>query len=162
MIPTERQGGFTYLLLLLVLTTFSLTMLKSADLEKMRWQEQLEDELLFRGEQYRAAIEAYHTAGSGCFPVNVEQLQVDKRGAVPRYHLRQVWGDPLTGQKAWGMIYDPQGRWTGVHSLGTGTPRRKTGFAKDGDKFAQAKSYADWAFKVKSNPQAPLPSACGK
>lgn len=159
---TERQGGFTYLLLLIALSVLALSLLKSQEGAQMRHREQREAELLFRGEQYRAAIAAYRAAGNGCFPVRVEQLVTDKRGPTQRYHLRQAWADPLTNSKTWGAIYDPQGRWIGVRSLGKGEPRRKVGFSHDVEIFSKAKSYYDWTFKVESDPQAPMPPACGR
>ncbi|HEY3983140.1 type II secretion system protein [Cedecea sp.] len=159
---TERQGGFTYLLLLVALSALALSLLKSQDSVQMRYWEQQEAELLFRGEQYRAAIAAYRAVGNGCFPVRVEQLTLDKRGPTPRYHLRQAWVDPLTNDKTWGAIYDPQGRWIGVRSLGKGKPRRKVGFSHDIETFSKAKSYYDWTFKVEGDPQAPMPAACGR
>lgn len=162
MTVTERQGGFTYLLLLVALAALSLSLLKSQEGAQMRHREQQEAELLFRGEQYRAAITAYREAGNGCFPVRVEQLLLDKRGPTPRYHLRQAWVDPLTHHKTWGIIYDPQGRWIGVRSQGKGEPRRKVGFRHDAEAFIKAKSYYDWTFKVESDPQAPMPAACGR
>lgn len=159
---TDRQGGFTYLLLLIALSTLALSLLKSRDEVQMRYQEQQEAELLFRGEQIRAAIASYRTNGNGCFPVRFEQLLIDNRGPKPRYHLRQHYADPLTGSKNWGMIYDPQGRWIGVYSMGKGTPRKKTGFRHDAQRFAEAKSYNDWKFQLESDLQAPLPGACGR
>jgi len=162
MMATERQGGFTYLLLLVAVSVLAFSLLKTQEVRQMRYREQQEAELLFRGEQYRAAITAYRAAANGCFPVRVEQLLIDKRGPTRRFHLRQAWPDPLTNSKTWGLIYDPQGRWIGVRSLGKGTPRRKTGFSHDVETFKKAKSYYDWTFKVESDPQAPMPGACGR
>lgn len=158
----KQQGGFTYLLLLIALSTLALSLLKSRDEVQMRYQAQQEAELLFRGEQIRAAIQAYRGNGDGCFPVRFEQLLIDKRGRKPLYHLRQHYADPLTGSKNWGMILDPQGRWIGVRSLGKGTPRKKVGFRHDPKQFAKAKTYYDWKFQVESDPQAPLPADCGR
>jgi type II secretory pathway pseudopilin PulG len=158
---TDRQGGFTYLMLLIVLSILALSWLKSSDEIQMRHREQQEAELLFRGDQIRAAIAAYRATGSGCFPVRFEQLLTDRRGKKPRYHLRQHYSDPLTNSKNWGMIYDPQGRWIGVRSQGKGGPRKKAGFRHDAERFSQAKSYYDWRFEVESDAQAPLPRACG-
>nr|WP_159466088.1 type II secretion system GspH family protein [Scandinavium goeteborgense] len=159
---TERQGGFTYLLLLIALSALALGLLKSQDSLKMRHREQQEAELLFRGEQYRAAIATYQAMSNGCFPVRVEQLLIDKRGPTPLFHLRQNWADPLTNSKTWGMIFDPQGRWIGVRSLSKDAPRKKTGFSHDVEMFTKAKSYYDWTFKVESDPAAPMPGACGR
>lgn len=166
----RSQGGFTYLMLLIALSVLAVSLLKTTDAVQMRHVQQQEAELLFRGEQIRAAIASYrggdalqdggHKAkGHGCFPVSFAQLLEDKRGASPRYHLRQYYADPLT-QQTWGMLYDEKQRWIGVHSLGRGKPRRKTGFKADEEKFSQASSYADWTFTVTPDPQAPLPRAC--
>lgn len=169
------QGGFTYLMLLIALSVLALSLLKAADGEKMRHIYQQEQELLFRGEQIRMAIASYrdeeisseksreksrNPRTHGCFPVSFAQLLEDKRGRSPRYHLRQLYADPLTQRQEWGMIYDEKKRWIGVHSLGHGKPRRKAGFKSDEEKFAKAQSYAEWTFTVKPDPQAPLPSHC--
>ncbi|QLR43345.1 type II secretion system protein [Enterobacter sp. RHBSTW-00994] len=159
---TEHQQGFTYLLLLIVLTVMSVFLLKSREGQEMSFRAQQESELLFRGEQIRSAIASYREKSgvSGCFPVSFEQLLIDKRGLTPSYHLRQFYPDPLTGKKTWGMIYDAKGRWIGVYSLGTGIPRRKSGFLSDSEKFKKATRYRDWAFQVEGDPLAPLPTVC--
>ena len=158
------QGGFTYLMLLVALSALAVSLLKSSDTVRMHHREQLEKELLFRGEQIRAAIAAYradNTGENGCFPVRFEQLLDDPRGSRPRYHLRQLYADPLTQKQAWGMIYDEKGRWIGVHSMGKGKPLRKTGFRPGEEAFSDAKSYRDWRFVVEGDSLAPLPTACG-
>lgn len=161
----QKQGGFTYLLLLVMLSALAFSMLKSRDGDNMRHREQLEAELLFRGEQIRLAIASYRSRKNGitgCFPVTFEQLLRDTRGQKPVFHLRQHYHDPLTNHKTWGMIYDQQGRWIGVHSLGEGIPRKKTGFTNDADAFTKAKSYIEWKFQVDSDPLAPLPKMCDR
>lgn len=157
-----RQGGFTYIFVLLALTVLALGLLKSQELESLRYREQREDELLFRGEQIRQAIAAWQQSGNGCYPIDFNDLLQDKRGEKPLYHLRQHYPDPLTG-KEWGRVVDPQGRWIGVYSKGSGKPLRKTGFSgEQAEKFRQAKSYHEWEFAVKVNATAPLPAACNR
>lgn len=157
--PAQNQAGFTYLLLLIALSALAISMLKTLDGANMRHIEQQEAELLFRGEQIQAAIAAYHSKGSGCFPTSFEQLLTDNRGKVPFYPLRHAYNDPITHQP-FAKILDVKGRWIGVHSLSTGKPRRKAGFTKDAEVFATAKQYSDWKFRVKDDPLAPLPAAC--
>ena len=170
----QSQGGFTYLLLLIALSVLAISLLKTTDTAKIKHVYQQEAELLFRGEQIRAAIASYRgedaqqpardktnkNRGHGCFPVSFAQLLADTRGTSPRYHLRQHYADPLTQRHEWGMVYDEKHRWIGVHSLGNGKPRRKSGFKHDDEKFADASSYADWTFTVTADPRAPLPRAC--
>ena len=45
----KQQGGFTYLLLLIALSTLALSLLKSRDEVQMRYQAQQEAELYFAG-----------------------------------------------------------------------------------------------------------------
>lgn len=158
------QGGFTYVLLLLALTVLALSLLKSHDGVKLNYRQQQEAELLFRGEQIREAIKQYRIAGGakGCFPRGFEDLLSDFRGGKIRYHLRQWYIDPLTGQKQWGMKFDDQRRWIGVYSKGEGKPLRKEGFTYDAERFKKARHYREWIFAVETDPGAPLPEACNK
>jgi type II secretory pathway pseudopilin PulG len=158
----KQQGGFTYLLLLIALSVLAMALLKSTDEITMRYRERQEKELLFRGEQIRAAIASYRAVGHGCFPTDFAQLLDDERGMKPVYHLRQHYRDPLTNQETWAMLYDPDGRWIGVTSAGNGTPLRKAGFSEEAVEFSKAKTYQDWKFTVKSDLNAPLPTACGR
>lgn len=157
--PRQTQGGFTYLLLLIMLSILALSLLKSSDGSRMRHRQQQEAELLFRGEQIRAAIDAYRKQGDGCFPSDFSQLLIDSREATTHYHLRQRYSDPMT-HRPWIRMYDAEGRWIGVHSSASGTPRRKVGFGPEAVKFASAKSFQDWEFSVEPQPLAPLPAAC--
>ncbi|RYC43339.1 hypothetical protein DEH81_12520 [Pectobacterium zantedeschiae] len=160
----KNQGGFTYLFVLLALTVLAGMLLKSQESVQTYHRQQQEEELLFRGEQIRQAIEDYQSAsyGNGCYAVSVEQLLEDRRSSKVHYHLRHRFIDPLTGNQQWGMIYDPQGRWIGVRTQGHGRPLRKEGFSTkiDASKFKKAKDYAEWMFTVKPDASAPLPSAC--
>lgn len=157
-----QQGGFSYLLLLIGLSVLALSLLKSNDDVATRHRQQQEAELLFRGEQIRAAITAYRTNGNGCYPTRFEQLLEDRRGSKPVHHLRQHYLDPLTQKSDWKMILDADGRWLGVTTQGEGIPLRKTGFVSVASDFAEAKTYEDWKFVVKSDLTAPLPAACDK
>ena len=158
----QQQGGFSYLLLLIGLSVLALSLLKSTDEVATRHRQQQETELLFRGEQIRAAITAYRAVGNGCYATGFEQLLEDRRGPKPVHHLRQHYLDPLTQKSDWKMILDADGRWLGVTTQGEGIPLRKTGFVKDAAEFAEARTYEDWKFVVKSDLTAPLPAACDK
>lgn len=158
----QQQGGFSYLLLLIGLSVLALTLLKSTDDVTMRHRQEQEAELLFRGEQIRAAITTYRTSSGGCYPTRFEQLLEDRRGLNPVHHLRQHYLDPLTQKKEWNMIFDADGRWLGVTTQGEGIPLRKTGFAREATDFAEAETYQDWKFVVKSDLTAPFPAACDK
>lgn len=159
----SRQGGFSYLLLLAWLSVLAIMMLRSQEHLHTQWRQEQEAQLLFAGDQIRAAIESYrkNPNGDACFPLDFQQLLNDKRGDHTRHLLRRQYRDPLTERQEWGMIYDAQQRWIGVFSKGKGVPLKKNGFATIYDEhFKKAKSYADWQFMVEENASAPLPKQC--
>ncbi|CAI1710253.1 Uncharacterised protein [Serratia ficaria] len=159
----SREGGFSYLLLLAWLSVLALMMLRSEEHLHAQWRQEREAQLLFAGDQIRAAIDSYrkNPNGGACFPLDFQQLLSDSRGGRTEYRLRRLYRDPLTGRQEWGMIYDSQQRWVGVYSQGKGEPLKKNGFATRYDEhFKNAKSYADWQFKVEEDAGAPLPAQC--
>lgn len=162
--PTgSREGGFSYLLLLAWLSVLAIMMLRSEAHLHTKWRQEREDQLLFSGDQIRAAIDNYRkkTNGNACFPDNFQQLLNDNRSGHTEHLLRQLYPDPLTENREWGMLYDAQQRWIGVYSRGSGVPLKKNGFmAQYDEQFRKAKSYADWQFKVKEDISAPLPEQC--
>lgn len=157
---SQRQGGFTYLWVLLMLTMLSLALLKESSYRQAIYRQQQEEELFFRGVQIRNAIQQYQKAGNGCLPLSFDDLLRDPRGKKVVYHLRRWFTDPLTGSRQWGMSYDKQGRWVGVFSKGKGRPLRTAAFPKALADFKKADTYAKWIFKVDDAANAPLPSAC--
>lgn len=156
----QRQRGFTYLWVLLMLTALSLALLKDNGYRQAIQRQQQEEELFFRGVQIRDAIQQYQKAGNGCFPLGFDDLLRDTRGKKAVYHLRQWFTDPFTGSREWGMSHDKQGRWVGVFSQGKGRPLRSTAFPPALRDFKKADSYQKWVFKVDDAANAPLPSAC--
>ncbi|MFS2222956.1 type II secretion system protein [Pantoea sp. B65] len=161
--PTGNpQAGFSYLLLLAWLSIMALLLLRSYDHRQAQWRQEREAQLLFAGEQIRQAIRLYRNnpAGNKCFPTRFQQLLSDTRSLPARHLLRQIYADPFTQQREWGMIYDEQQRWIGVYSQGSGRPLKQQGFADHNKSFNQASSYAEWQFKVEVDPGAPLPQLC--
>lgn len=85
----------------------------------LQGQREREVELLFRGQQFRAALQAYQAAtppGQPSLPTQLEQLLQDRRGAEPRHWLRQLYPDPFTGLPDWVLLRDADGRIVGLHS----------------------------------------------
>lgn len=82
-------------------------------------QREREGELIFRGQQIRAALQAYQAAtpaGQPALPTQLEELLEDRRGNEPRHWLRQIYPDPFTGLQDWVLLRDPEGRIFGLHS----------------------------------------------
>lgn len=145
-------------------------------------QQEREEELLFRGEQYRRAIESYYTSGhggvQGSYPRTVEDLLRDPRSLQPRRHLRKLYLDPFTNEPfdlipAGGDVGgttvsgQPLAGIKGVRSKSRLEPFQQDGFPPEYETFKGKKSYSEWEFisdpaksaaaSPQSNGQAPPP-----
>lgn len=128
-----------------------------------------EAELLFRGDQYRRAIERYYNAKSGAnkFPPNIDALLSDDRFPQARRHLRRLYKDPVTGedfglitaQTASGAAALPASVRTtpgiiGVYSKSDKEPLKQTTFPDEYKDFEGKKRYSDWKFLYTAPQQA--------
>lgn len=108
-----------------------------------------EEELLFRGDQYRTAIERYYFAlpGKQVFPQNIEDLLRDNRTAIGKRHLRKQFKDPMTGED-FVLIRDKDkgNRIVGVQSASTKKPLKQDNFPDQYESFKGAESYDAWKF----------------
>ncbi len=109
-----------------------------------------EEELLWRGNQYRKAIESYYQsvqAGTtAALPTSLEALVKDARSVAPQRHLRRLYPDPMTGED-WEVVKDPAGKITGVRSSSTLEPFKRDGFSEENKDFAGKNSYSEWSFE---------------
>ncbi|MBN8241244.1 type II secretion system GspH family protein [Marinobacter nauticus] len=142
-----RQNGYTYLVLLMVV---AVTMISSSVVSRVTsqlHQRAMEEELLFRGEQYRRAIKSFYETGTPRrYPGSIDDLLQDPR-FVSIHHLRKPWGDPMAGPEGeWGMIVNASGDIVGVASKSNKSPIKKSGFPASLSHFKDAESYEDWLF----------------
>lgn len=142
------QRGMLLIGVLVLIALASLTAVQTGQ----RWfdarQRNSEQELLFVGEQYRQAIEAYWREAPNTvqrMPTSVDDLITDKRFPFPKHHLRKQFRDPLMPSQALMEVRDGPAL-IGVYSEAEGTPFRQTGFDGDQKSFNGAQSYADWKF----------------
>ncbi|GAA5786691.1 type II secretion system protein [Chitiniphilus shinanonensis] len=151
------QRGFAYLFLLFTLLLFALSALLIVEVDATQLQREREEELLFIGSQFRAALRSYHrgalVGGRGEYPHELEDLLRDPRAQVVRRHLRALYRDPMTGKADWGLLR-AEGRIVCVHSLSTRAPIKRAGFDLDDAGFKAASSYRDWLFCGPSTPPA--------
>jgi type II secretory pathway pseudopilin PulG len=142
------QRGFTYVGLLLAVALAGVALAAAGTLWSTAAQRDRELELLFVGDQYRRAIGSYYegTPGAKRYPQRLEDLLEDKRLAVTRRHLRQVYADPMTGQPDWELVRLPDGAIVGVRSRSDAQPMKVANFAPRDESFADAASYRDWVF----------------
>lgn len=108
-----------------------------------------EQELLWRGDQYRKAIAGYcqvtHGGAKGKYPRSLEVLLEDPRFLHPVRHLRRLYKDPLTGED-FVLIKNGAGEITGVRSSSELEPFKKDGFPAIYSSFTNRQQYQQWKF----------------
>ncbi len=143
------QSGFTYIALLAAIVIIGISMGAAGKYWSFMMQREKEEELLFRGEQYRLAIERYVNAipGRNQYPPSIDDLLKDGRSAQGKRHLRQQYKDPMTGED-FEIIRDltKGNRITGVYSKSEKQPLKNTGFPEQYQSFEGKNSYKEWQF----------------
>lgn len=140
--------GFTYIALLAAIVILGIVLGSAGKYWQNVMMREKEEELLFRGNQYRQAIERYYNSPpGGQFPNSVDDLLTDNRTSTGKRHLRQQYKDPITGED-FQLIRDPaQGnRITGVFSKSQAEPIRTTGFPEEDKDFEGKTKYMEWTF----------------
>jgi type II secretory pathway pseudopilin PulG len=158
--PRRHQRGFLLLGVLVALALVTLGVTHAAQRLSDQHQREKEAELLFIGEQFRKAILSYWSetpSGLHSWPTRLEDLLEDKRFPMPRRHLRQIYRDPLSGTRNWGLV-NQGAAIVGVRSQAPGQPFRQAGFTPDQKGFDGASQYADWRF-IAEPPPAPASAA---
>jgi type II secretory pathway pseudopilin PulG len=145
-----RRGprGFTYLGLLILVALLGLALAAAGEVVRTTAQREREDQLLWVGHQYRAAIAGYwlrHRAFPQALP---ELLGGAADGPAPVRFIRHLYPDPMTHAVDWVLVLAPGGGIQGVASSSTRAPL-KTGHFDDADHdFEKAESYRDWQFTI--------------
>jgi type II secretory pathway pseudopilin PulG len=144
----SNQRGVTLMVVLVMVVVTGLT----AGLAGTSWrsimQRVKEDELLWRGDQYRKAIESYYDVNHGGiqrYPARLEDLLRDPRSLQPVRHLRRLYPDPFTGED-WVIIKDPAGGIRGVRSGSEEEPFKKDDFPEEYEDFKDRMKYSEWEF----------------
>jgi len=141
--------GYTYigLLIIVMLTGFALAQAGTTWSEKVRRSR--EQELLKIGDKLRIAIGQYYENSPSTikqFPQSLGDLLFDKRFPTPKRYLREVYIDPFTGRRDWGMLIASDGGIMGVYSLSGLKPYKRANFRPRYQYFADKKTYGDWIF----------------
>ena len=108
-----------------------------------------EQELLWRGDQYRKAIASYcqvaHGGGKGKYPRSLEVLEEDPRFLHPIRHIRRLYKDPISGED-FVLVKNGAGDIIGVHSSNKLEPFKKDGFPAVYSSFSNRQRYSEWRF----------------
>ena len=158
-VSRTSQNGFTFLGLLIIIAIMGAGLAAAGGLYSHGAQRDKERELLFVGNQFRAAVESYYrrSPGAAAFPKSLDELVEDKRFPMPQHHLRRLYADPLTGKPDWAVVEAPGGAGImGVHSRSQAAPVKSGNFDARDAAFEGAARYSDWQF-VYQPPQPPPP-----
>jgi type II secretory pathway pseudopilin PulG len=149
-VSRERSEGFTYIGVLVLVAVLGLGLAVTGELWHTVRKREKEAELIFIGEQFRAALTSYYETSGGArrYPQSLAELTEDRRGLVARRHLRKMYRDPMTGKAEWGVVKHPDGGIVGVHSLSADRPLKTGDFAAGSKALADAARYSEWVFRA--------------
>jgi type II secretory pathway pseudopilin PulG len=145
---TGESAGFTYIALLVIIVIIGISLGAAGKYWQNVMIRDKEEELLFRGDQYRRAIERYYFAipGKLQYPQSIDDLLTDNRTEVGKHYLRRKYDDPITSE-TFLVILDPlTNRIYGVHSGSDKTPLKQDNFPEPHTDFAGKTKYSDWQF----------------
>ncbi len=158
--------GVVLMGLVVLLALAGLALLRFGESAATARQREREAQLLWVGQQYRAALESYYRATPGPvkhLPLTFEELLRDSRFPNPVRHLRQAYPDPMQPEVPWGIVRRGN-QIIGVYSQADGAPLRRHGFPPGLESFEGATQYSAWRFLFVPRAAAPattfpLPSA---
>lgn len=115
----DRQGGFTYLGVLLAIALLGLGMTAASEVWVTTARRQRLEQLEWVGQQYVQAIGSYYESSPGrvkAYPKTLQDLLEDRRFAFSRRHLRQVYVNPFSGAPDWELMRALDGGVRGVRA----------------------------------------------
>jgi type II secretory pathway pseudopilin PulG len=145
----RKQQGMAYLGLLLLLVILSSAMTGAAMLYSTLQQRAKEQEMLRVGNAIRLAIGRYYNNTPGVvkqYPKALEDLLRDQRHIQAQRYIREIYRDPFTGNRNWGMLIASDGGIMGVYSLSADKPLKINNFRPREQSFKDKKEYGQWIF----------------
>jgi len=164
----SNQQGFTFLTVVFAVVIIGISLSVAGQQWRTIVLRDKEEELLYRGDQIKHAIEAYYrdrpgtgtpavsrpgvAAGMNFYPTCgmegndcFKELLGDPTSHKKRY-LRKAYKDPITNGD-WLLIVTTNNRLMGVHSKSSSQPFKKSNFPEEYKCFEEAQAYADWVFR---------------
>lgn len=155
-----NQRGATYLFAMFSVVVMGLTLTLAAKQWKVVVQREQEADLLAKGIEIQAALEAYsNTMKAGrVMPDEVYPLSLAELTKPPKPFLRKAYKDPI-GRGDWEYLRAPSGGIRGVRSRSTATPIKKREFPPAVRHFEGLPRYSDWVFQYPNASMVPVPQA---
>ncbi len=160
----RNTSGFTYLALLAAIVIIGIILGGAGKYWSNVMLREKEEELLFRGDQYRKAIRLYTQAMPGVVraPSSIDDLLSDSKGMGKRY-LRKKYKDPVSGEdfvEVFAVTGGQVRRLIGVHSPSDKEPLKQSNFPEEYKDFEGKKKYSEWKFTYQPG-EAPPPRPVG-
>ena len=146
-----RQGGFTYLGLVVFVAIIGMVGAATLKIGSLLQRAAAEEELLEIGAAFGAALQSYAAATPRGTPPQppptLQELLKDPRFPGVRRHLRKIFVDPMTGKAEWGIVYlgDQKGV-VAIYSLSTAKPLKIANFDSRFQNFENKEKISDWKF----------------
>lgn len=149
-----RQGGFTYLGLIIFVTIIGLVGAATLKVGALLQRAAAEEELLEIGAAFSAALDSYAAAtppGATPYPPSLKELLKDPRSPGVRRHLRKLYVDPVTGKAEWGVEYLAGGEVgvVAIHSLSQAAPLKIGNFDSRFRGLDNKEKIAQWRFTAR-------------
>lgn len=146
-----NRSGFTYLMVMMMVMIMGIMLGAIGQSWKTIMQREREEELIFRGRQYKDAITRWYNPRPGtgqhvATPLrDLKDLLQDPRTLTTVRYLRRLYTDPMTG-KEWSIVSDPNKGISGVASTSQAKPLKTGEFPDDLQDLSNKERYSDWLF----------------
>jgi len=153
---SRSESGFTYIAALVLVVVMGIMLGAIGQSVSIIMKREREKELIFRGLQYRDAIERWSKKGVPLKDLKdlVEPTVSNNANRGKDRLLRKLYMDPITG-KEWKPLPTPpdpvQGIW-GVASTSSEEPFKQDNFPEVIKDFKGKKKYSEWVFKFQKTP----------
>ena len=148
--PFRSRAGFTYIAALAFIVIMGIMLGAVGQSWQSIMKRDREEELIWRGTQYRDAIERWYKVKlRPAVPLrDLKDLLKDPTSVANVRHLRRLYKDPLT-DKEWQVIKDPNKGIIGVASVSEAEPLKQANFPEEFKEFEGKKKYSEWQFVYK-------------
>ena len=143
-----NRKGFTYLAALMMVIIIGIMLGAVGQMWNTVMQREKEEELIFRGRQYKDAITRWYKPRAGKQPTplrKLDDLLSDPNSLTTVRYIRRLYKDPITG-KDWKIFNDPNKGIQGVASTSEDKPLKTKGFPDDLSDLSGKTRYSDWLF----------------
>jgi type II secretory pathway pseudopilin PulG len=146
LVRLRSESGFTFIAALFMVVVMGILLGAVGQSVKVIMKREREKELIFRGLQYRDALERW-TKGNSANLQELKRLVNDPQN-IPNPGLRKLYKDPMTGGD-FKVLKDPQLGIYGVASQSSEEPFKQSNFPEALKTFEGKKKYSEWEFVFK-------------